>query len=344
MVDRHRLAVAVVAVLAVFLAVGTLCGAQQTGAGADYAFFKGKVIEFIVPYSVGGGFDLYVRAVEPYLEKYIPGVTVIVKNVTGGGGLTGTNQLYRAAPDGLTIGVVNGAGMTFNQLLGGTEVRYDLANMSWVGRLTAEVHVIGVGAKTPFRSVQDLQKAGRTIVFSATGVGSDDYFGSIIAANAMGISLRNVVGFEGSSEANMAVIRGDVEGTETTLGTLLPLFESGDMRPIVQLAAERDPQLSNTPTLAEVVPEKQKAVAIAICSIFAFDRVVGGPPGIPEGRLQALREAFKNAMADPELLDWSKKARRPLSPLDGAKTAGLVQQAFAAAEVIKPMLEQAVKK
>lgn len=341
MVSTRRLIAAAV-VVAVFLGLSALCGAQQVG--VDYSFFKGKVIEFIVPYSVGGGFDTYSRAVKPYLEKYIPGVTVIVKNITGGGGLTGTNQLYRANPDGLTIGIINGAGMIFNQLLGGTEVRFDLTKMSWIGRITAEAHVIGVGAKAPFRTVQDLQKAGRTIVFSATGVGSDDYFGSIIAASVLGVNIRNVVGFEGSSEANMAVIRGDVEGTATTLGTLLPLIESGDIKPIVQLAVERDPLLPGTPTLAEVAPENQKAVALAICSIFAFDRVIGGPPGIPEGRLQALREALQKALADPELVDWSQKAKRSLTPLDGEKTAKLVHQAFAAGETIKPMLEKASKK
>ena len=77
-------------------------------ASAASAEFPNKNIQFIIPYAPGGGFDVYVRVIAPVMEKYLPKkVSIVPINVAGGGGAKGIGQLYRARPDGYTLGIFN---------------------------------------------------------------------------------------------------------------------------------------------------------------------------------------------------------------------------------------------
>lgn len=326
-----------------FLAVVLWPLAAQAAEEKDYSFFKSKVIEFVVPYAVGGGFDAYGRGLKPYIEKYIPGVTMVIRNTPGGGGLTGTNQLYRAKGDGLTIGIINGAGMVLNQILGAKEALYDLNKMSWVGRVYADTHVLVVPSKSPFRTVQDLKAAKRTIVMAQTGKGSDDFFLTYLAFRALGIPYRNIVGFQSAPEAIMAVLRGEQDGFMDSYSTLEKAVKGGELRVIFQVALLRDdPRIKEIPTLLELVGEDAREMITGISSVFAFERPIGAPPGVPAARLSVLREALWTSLHDPGMIEWSKKVR-PILPLNGPQTETLLRQALAAGGKLKPLLEDSLK-
>ncbi len=319
-----------------------ILGASSLAAGqADATFFKGKVIKFIVPYSVGGGFDSFARAIAPYLEKYLPGTTVVVQNVTGGGGMIGVNTLYSADADGLTIGIAHGAGAAINEVLQTAGTRFKMEEMLWLARVTTEPLVTVVGGKSEFKAVEDLAKAGRAIVFAQTGVGSGDYYGSMLLLKALGLNYRVVTGFPGSREANLAVVRGEgVDGTSAFYGTLLPLIESGDVRPIVQLAFKRHKDMPNVPTALEVVPEKNRELAQALTSLFDIKYIVGAPPKVPADRLAALRAAFDKVFADPEFIDWAVKMKTPVDYLKGAELDKAVQANLAALRKLEADLKE----
>src|SRR5690242_15826417 len=86
-------------------AAGLALTSPALGADADY---PKKAITFIIPNGPGGNFDIFARVVSPALEKYLPHkVNIIPTNVAAGGGGKGMTQLYRARPDGYTIGIVN---------------------------------------------------------------------------------------------------------------------------------------------------------------------------------------------------------------------------------------------
>jgi tripartite-type tricarboxylate transporter receptor subunit TctC len=312
-------------------------------AGPDYAFYKGKVIEFYVPYAIGGGFDAYGRGLKPMLEKHIPGATVVVRNIPGGGGLTGTNQLFRAKPDGLTIGIINGPGMVFNQILGTREALFDLTKMSWVGRINADTHVLVATSKSPFKTVQDLKAAKRNIVLAQTGKGSDDFFLSYMAFKALGIPLRNVVGFQGAPEAIMGVMRGEEDAFMDSYSTLEKLIKDGELRVVFQVALSRDDaRIKQSPTLLELVGENARDMIAGATAVFAFERPVAGPPGIPPERLAVLRDALWASLNDPVMIAWSKKVR-PILPLRGPETEKLLKQAMDAGGKLKPLLQESLK-
>ena len=327
-------------ILVVALGLTALGSVAGWGQEAE-KFFESKVIEFYYPYSPDGGFDTYSRTIAKYLSNYLPVKAVVVKNVTGERGLAGTNQLYAAPGDGLTIGIVNGGGMIFNQVMGIEGVKYDLAKMSWLGRVVAEPHVIAVGVETPYYTIDDMQQAKETIVLSTTGTASDEYLGAAIIAEALGFSLRQVVGQWCCS----VYWRGqDADGTEATMHTLLPLVKSRDIRPVLQIGLERDSRLLGVPTALEVVFEGKKDMVVAITNAFAFGRAIGGPPGIPQDRVKLLREALDKVFHDEAFIQEMEKRGRPIISLGGEQMAELIKDAMAAAGKIEPVLKKAVGK
>src|SRR6516162_9342568 len=105
--------------------------AAFAAATADY--FKGKTITYIVATSPGGGYDTYGRLIARYMQKYLPGSRIIVKNVPGAGNIIGANEIYAARADGLTIGMFN-TGLIYDQLIARKGVMFDLTKFSWIGK------------------------------------------------------------------------------------------------------------------------------------------------------------------------------------------------------------------
>src|ERR1700754_1488727 len=91
------------------LTAPALVARTANAAPSDY---PNKNIQFVIPYAPGGGFDIYVRAVTPVMEKYLPKkVSIVPFNIASGAGSRGVSQLYRSRPDGYTIGILNIPGM-----------------------------------------------------------------------------------------------------------------------------------------------------------------------------------------------------------------------------------------
>ena len=66
-----------------------------------------RPLRVILPISAGSGVDTIVRAAGPALSKALGGQSVVIENLPGAGGLTGTQALVKSPPDGFTIGFVS---------------------------------------------------------------------------------------------------------------------------------------------------------------------------------------------------------------------------------------------
>ena len=111
------------------------------GPAAAESHFPSKAITFVVPVSPGGGFDTATRMIVPYLKKYLPGQpNVIVKNAPGGEWNIGIGKIYRAKPDGHTIGILNLPGNAVNQVLG--TAKFDLRKITLMTPSTFICHQV----------------------------------------------------------------------------------------------------------------------------------------------------------------------------------------------------------
>src|SRR5215813_13035633 len=84
--------------------VGWSWRSLNPGAQSVEEFYKGKTLNLIIGYSVGGGYDLYGRLLARHIGKHIPGRPAIVpQNMTGAGSLRAAQYIYSVAPrDGTT--------------------------------------------------------------------------------------------------------------------------------------------------------------------------------------------------------------------------------------------------
>jgi len=339
MKKKEKTAVSICLALALILCVGTATFAGGQKAATAEEFFKGKTINFIVTNEPGSGFDTYTRAVAPYVQKNIPGSKIIVTNMDEAGGIIGQNKAFAAEPNGLTICMTSGAGMLFAQLRELPGVKFDLREHIWLGRVAAEVHVMVVSAKSPFRSWDDVVSYKEPFRFSASGVGSDDYIVVEIIRDALDLTLEQIVGYEEGGEW-LATVKGEAWGVQGSWSSVRQFMDSGDVIPVLQTTTERSDILPDVPTIVEVLPEDKKDLGRACASIFAFDRVICAPPGVPEDRVRVLREAFKKAFDDPGYQADLKKLKRPHVPATGEETETMMRQAFAQADTLAAILEK----
>ncbi len=289
---------------------------------ADYEFFNGKVVTFIVATKPGGGYDAFARLVQPYLQKNLPGSTVIVKNVPGAGHIIGTNEIMGAKPDGLTIATFNTA-MISAQIVGSEGIQFDLTKLTWITKMSSDNRVVMVGAKTPYKTIDDLVKATKPVLFSSAGVASASHTDMMILQEALGLNVKLIAGYAGS-EGELAILRGEVDGAAGTWGSLKKFVDNGDGRILLQVGLKKDPGLANVPLATEIVKPEKKALVDLITSLASLGRLVAAPPNLPPARRLALIEAFQKTLTDPDFLDKAKKADMLIDPAYGDDVAKMV--------------------
>ena len=291
----------------------------QTGAG----FYKGKTVTYIAATSPGGGYDAYARLVAAYMQKHLPGSNFVVKNMPGAGHLIGANAIYAANPDGLTIGIFN-TGLIYNQLIKNPGVGFDLARMSWIGKAASDPRVITIGSQSTIKSFQDLVEYKGVVNFATGGIGSATYVESVMLANVLNLPVKVLTGYSGDEDQS-AVQRGEIGGAVSSRSSWEPFVRKGHGRFIAQIGGIDD----DVPQLASMVTDPTAEALIALIqSQGDIGRLTAGPPGIPEDRLAALRNAYRAALEDPELLANAKKRLMPIDPLYGEDVAKRIKEAL----------------
>jgi tripartite-type tricarboxylate transporter receptor subunit TctC len=307
-------------------------------------FYKGKTVTIIVPFAPGGGFDQYPRMAQPSLEKLMPGTAVIVQNVEGAGGIVGTNQIYRAKPDGLTVGIGNIGGLVFAAATDQPGIQYDLTKFTWIGRVFSEPRSITVSAKSEIKSVEDMKKLGRQIKISATGVGSDDFYTAIALFKALGIPLKLVTGYGGQQECNLAILRGEVDGTVSALSGVRGAVDGGDLKSVLFISDTPVKSFETVPLAKSYVDKDGQLLLDAVMKVLEMERSFIAPPGIPEDRVAFLRQAFGKAYADQEVLDRLAKSKRGVDWLDGKIAEQKIVSVIAGGQALKDALKAEMAK
>ena len=303
----------------------TLCllaaTAAQAQSGAD--FYKGKVVNYVVATSPGGGFDTYGRLVAQYMEKYLPGSTFVVRNMPGAGHMLGANFLYGAEPDGLTIGTFN-TGLVYSQLAGADGVRFDLSKMSWIGKAASDPRAVIVSENSGIDSIEALMAGKDRVRFAAAGVGSGSYVETIMLEKAVGMPVEIISGYNGNDD-QLAMMRGEIAGVVAFRSSYETFVHDGKGRFIAQIGGSGSdlPQLA-----AQATTQQGKEVINLIAAQGTIARLTAGPAGIPEDRLAALREAYAKALSDPEFLAKAEQLKLPIDAMVGEDVARAIGAAL----------------
>lgn len=271
-------------------------------------------ITIIIPYNPGGGFDTYVRALARSLENHLPeGIHVIAKNSPGAGGRRGANDVFRAKPDGYTIGAFNLPGVLVPELQK-MPIGYKLSEVTWLVTLGNDPYAYSVKGDSELASIDDVKALRRTIFYGATGPGSTAYIATNIFNEVLGIPYEVVTGYTGSSSYVLGLIRGDFDAALVPLSTARPYLDSGDIRALAIIGARSDdPAIADADDLGE--PRLAEINVV---------RMIGGPPGLPDDVRAVLETALLAAMEDRQFREWLQSSGNEVQPAGSQATATAV--------------------
>jgi tripartite-type tricarboxylate transporter receptor subunit TctC len=291
------------------------------GFAAD-ADFPERNIDFIIPKAPGGGFDNLVRVIAPSLEKSLPHkVSVVPDNIPAGGGGKGVGQLYRAKPDGHTIGLIDIPGSFILQQRQGGGV-FDLNKITWLCSMgRPEPYCIATAETSSLKTVNDLRTLARTrpVKFTSSGPEGTAYAATVIANRILGIRIQLITGYKGSSDFVVGAIRGDGDAVIAPISSLRLLQKSKTLR-IMATFEEK----SSLPGVADATSLGQPDL-----SQIRLERLVGAPPGLPARVKAVLASAFSKAMADPQAVSLAKKLDVELYPNTPDQAAARVRDSAA---------------
>lgn len=323
--------------LSVAGAVAILLAAASPSLGQTGAdFYKGKTLTYIVATPPGGGYDFWGRLVAEYMQKYLPGSTVIVKNMPGAGHLVGANATYASKPDGLTIGTFN-TGLIYAQVIKHDGAKFDLSKMSWIGKAATEPRVVAIASHSPIKTLDELRAQKQPVNFATSGGGtSSDFVETHMLANVLKLPIKILTGYSGN-ERRLAMRRGEIAGAMGSRSSFGSFVQDGHGRFIAQIGGND----TDVPQLKDLVTDPAGKALIAMLQTQGdISRLTAGPPGIPQDRLDALRAAYRKAMEDKELQAKAQKLERSVEPAYGDDLLAMINAALNQPPEIVALLKQ----
>jgi tripartite-type tricarboxylate transporter receptor subunit TctC len=282
---RRTLCVATLAAAVAALA-WPLTGAAQT--------WPTRPIRLLVGFAPGGGTDIVARALAPRMSELL-GQQVVVENRAGASGTIAADLVAKAPSDGYTLlmGHANSNAIAPHVL---PKVPFDAITdftpITYVGYVP---NVLVVYPGLPAKSVEELIALARakpgTLTYASSGVGSTQHLAGALFNQLSGTQM-NHVPYKGSSQAVVDLIAGQVSANFDTMPPVLEHVRSGKLRALAISTPQRLTQLADVPTFAEK-------------GITGFDVTnwysVMGPKGLPKAIVDAIDDAVKKSMADPQV-------------------------------------------
>jgi tripartite-type tricarboxylate transporter receptor subunit TctC len=321
-----------------------LAGAgRHAAAQSPEPFYKGKQIELVIGYPPAGSNDVYARLLARHIGKHIPGnPTVVPQNRPGAGSFVALGHVYNVAPKDGTVIAIGAPTAPLDEKLGTQGVRFKTADFNWIGRIDSLINIVFLWHTSPVKSVADAQRIEAKL--SGTGVGSTVSIYPTVMNNVLGTKFKLVMGYKGSSEAQLAVERGEVEGHSTSWTAVK--VGHPDWRPdkkiniIVQFALKKHPELPEVPTVVELARnDEERAVLRAVMNATEIGTAFFTTPGVPADRVAVLRQAFDATVKDPEFLAEAARTRLTVGPLPGEELQKLVSEVAS----LSPALLEKVK-
>ena len=274
-----------------FLLLSLLCGLAfwSAQAAADY---PEKAVRLVVPFPPGGSFDGPARLLATRLSV-LSGKPFVVDTRAGAGGAVGAAEVSRAAPDGYTVLLSNGA-MSVSSALSKKPLFEAVEGFSHIATFGVLPFAVVVNGKAPFDNLQDLISASKAAPgkynYASAGNGSASHLSAELVKEAFGIDWVHVP-YRGSGPAMTDLMAGQVTMSVPGLSSTVAQVKSGALKALAVTGTTRSPQLPNVPTLSEMKPGLVLETWVGISA----------PPKTPPQIIAKLASLIEQAMKDPEL-------------------------------------------
>lgn len=247
-------------------------------------------ITLVIPWAAGGDTDVPMRVVAEFVSKEL-GQPIVVQNVAGAGGSTGTRQFRNTAkPDGSTFLSIH-EHTIINQHTGVTD--YSPLDLEPVALMVTSPALLATHSSNPWNSVQDLiddaKKRPNEITMGMTFGSTTQMFGFLMM-HKTGTKFRPV-GYEGTAQRVTALLGKQIQLGETPLSTAQQHVKAGTLKILGTATDQRDPRLPDVKTF------KEQGLDI----VWGTSRGWVAPKGTPKEIVKKMEAAIERALKNPEL-------------------------------------------
>jgi tripartite-type tricarboxylate transporter receptor subunit TctC len=267
-----------------------------TSATASAQDFPSKPIRLVVPFPPGGPNDLIARVVGQKMSELLK-QQVVIDNRGGAGGVTGTDAVAKAAPDGYTIAITSAGALAISIALQ-EKLPYDtLKHLKPITQVASVPELLVAATSVPANNLGELVALARakpgTLNYASSGPGSMPHLAGELLRVTTKIDIVHVP-YKGAAPAVNDLLGQQVQLAFFDLPVLLPQVQAGKLKAIAVGSRARAASLKDVPTTAELgYPQ------IEADNWYGMVAPIATPPAI----IARLHQATVEALRDPAVLE-----------------------------------------
>ena len=251
----------------------------------------GRAIRIVVPFPPGGPVDVVAHIVGPRLGERL-GQNVIIDNVAGDDGITGSDLVAKSLPDGYTLLLASSTHTihpgTYSKLPFDTEKAF-----APISLLVASQYVLVVNPSLPVDSVEELiayaRSHPRKLRYASGGAGGPTQLAFVLFKITTGAEIIRAP-YNGGAAALNAVASDEAQVMMAPIITALPLIRAGGLRGLAVSGAHHAPAAPELPTIAETLPGFTAVVWFGVVA----------PAGTPPAVIARLSAEFDRIVHEPD--------------------------------------------
>jgi len=276
--------------LAAFAALACPAGAQD---------WPTRPVTVIVPYAAGGPVDTIARILAARLSELL-GQQMIVENIGGAGGQTGTARAAKAAPDGATVLLSGSAVLAQNPALYKRQLYNPMTDFEHAAIHTDSARVLITRKDFPANNfgefVSYVKANADKLQYGSPGVGSGGHVCAILFDQAIGVKVTHVP-YRGAGPAMQDLLGGRLDYMYEQISTAVPQIKGGTVKAFATLGPDLAPGLEELPTADA---QGLKGLDCGAWGAFSF------PKGTPRAIIQRLAKATSDAIDTPAVRERFK--------------------------------------
>jgi tripartite-type tricarboxylate transporter receptor subunit TctC len=298
-------------------------------------FYQGKVITLTVASSAGGEYDTLARTLARFLGSHVPGNPLaIVRDMAGGGGIAAANFLSgTAARDGTAVGLLQNT-TALAPLFGARDARYDPLKFAWLGTPNIDTGLFAVWHTVPVNSLAEAKEREISVGASAMNATPASY--ARLLNEVFGTRLKIVAGYPGQTEAFYAMERGEIEGYAAVLYVALQAAKpewlvQKTIKPLLYYGPRKRQDLAGVPYAPEAATNENDRLLLDVAfAPLALGQPLLMPPGVPDERVAALRQALAETFRDAGFIAEARRLGLGVdTPRSGGEIEAVIKRVFA---------------
>ena len=250
-------------------------------------------ITIVVPFAAGGPNDILARFVVDHM-KHSLGQPVLIENVGGAGGTTGSARVAKADPDGHTLLVGNLGNLAAGFALY-KNIKYDPRDFVSVGMIAETPNFLVVNNQFPAANLQDFiahaKASPQKVKVGNAGFGANSHLTCLYLEHLAGVKLTHVA-YRGTAPAMQDLLSGQIDGICDAAPNVVPHMAAGTIRGLVVAQPARVAAVSNVPSAPEA--------GLADFNVAGWTAIVA-PPKTPKQIIARANAALNAALMDPDV-------------------------------------------